>query len=233
MFKSILFYTNKLKLLKRFYRNVLNLEITKASDEKFTVKIGESEITFIQSECPSFYHFAINIPGNQFTIMKNWIQDRLPLNYDAGVNQFYSSIFNADSIYFEDPAGNLVKLIGRRNKDLFGDLTSEAFLNVGEVSIVTPFVSIVGEEIQDFDIPLNHSVKIDPEALNYLGYGDTFITLAAPAKEWMFSQKRATESHPLEITLNDGGHILLDDHGQITLTRKAEEKEEEKEEKEA
>src|SRR5690625_6607789 len=79
MFKSVVFYTNKLRLVKRFYVNVLGLEITKSTNEQFTVNVGDSDITFQQSEDPSFYHFAINIPGNQFFIMKEWIKDRLTL----------------------------------------------------------------------------------------------------------------------------------------------------------
>lgn len=120
MFKSVLFYTNQLKSLKRFYANVLELDITTSGNEQFTVNIGETGVTFQQSEKPSIYHFAINIPGNQFVIMKSWIQDRLTLNKDGGINEIYYPSLDADSMYFEDPAGNLIELIGRRHRDLFG-----------------------------------------------------------------------------------------------------------------
>lgn len=212
MFKSVLFYTDKLKSLKRFYGNVMELDITESNDEKFTVKVGETDITFHQSEQSSFYHFAINIPGNQFVIMKHWIQDRLTLNQAWGINEFYYPSFDADSMYFEDPAGNLIELIGRRKRDLFGDLTKEAFFNVSEVGITTPLVADVGEQLQDLGVPLRHGTEVDPEALNLLGKGDTFIVLVPPAWKWTFS-KRKTETHPLEITFNDGRHIILDKDG--------------------
>lgn len=218
MFESVLFYTNKVKTLRRFYKNVLDLTITESNDDMFTVKIGDSHVTFKHSEQPALYNFAINIPGNQFSIMKLWIKDRLTLSREGGVDQFYSQSFDADSIYFEDPAGNIIKLIGRRNRDLFGDLTSDAFLNISEVSIITPFTEEVGDELQDFDIPLFHGAIIDPDNINYLGFGDTYIALEAPTKQELFSSRRPTETHPLELTLRDIGKVILDKEGQVTLS---------------
>ena len=42
MFKSVTLYTNQLKSLKRFYGNVLELNITEANEEQMTVEIGDS-----------------------------------------------------------------------------------------------------------------------------------------------------------------------------------------------
>lgn len=221
MFKSVLFYTNKLKSLKRFYANVMALDITGSTSEQFTVNVGETDITFKQTETASFYHFAINIPGNQFVIMKHWIQDRLTLNKDGGINEIYYPSLDADSMYFEDPAGNLIELIGRRSRDLFGPLTKKAFFNVSEVGLITPYVMEVGDELQDFEIPLRHGAEVDPNALNYLGRDDTFIVLAQPAWKWRFSEKKA-ETHPLEITLKDDRHIVLDNDGMVALSAKEE-----------
>lgn len=217
MFKSVLFYTNKLKSLKRFYGNVMEFNITESTSDQFTLKVGETDVTFHQSEQASFYHFAINIPGNQFVIMKHWMQDRLTLNKDGGINEIYYPSLEADSMYFEDPAGNLIELIGRRKRDLFGPLTKEAFFDVSEVGVVTPFGMDVGDELQDFGIPLRHGAEVDPDTFNFLGRDDTFIVLAPQAWKWSFSKKKA-ETHPLEITLKDGRHIALDRDGKILLT---------------
>lgn len=219
MIKSVLFYTNKLKALKRFYANVLDRDITASDEEKFTVNMGETEITFQQSGVPSSYHFAINIPGNQFSVMKSWMQDKLTLNRAEGMNEIYYSSLDADSMYFEDPAGNLVELIGRRKRDLFGDLTKEAFFDVSEVAITTQNMLDVGDELQDIGIPLRHGTDIDPKTLNYLGRDDTFIVLTPPEWKWRFSKNEA-ETHPLEITLDDGHLLVLDKDGAMTLSEK-------------
>ena len=221
MFKSVLLYTNQLKFLRRFYGDVMELDISKANDEQFTVEVGESSITFKHSDRPAFYHFAMNIPGNQFSMMKYWMQDRVLLNRDESRDEIYFSSFDADSMYFEDPAGNIVELIGRRHRDLFGDLTTASFLNISEVSITTPFVTEVGEQIQDFGIGLRGGTEVNPESVNFLGKGDAFIVLVKPGRRWYFS-KKLSETHPLEMTLNDGCHILLDEEGRVTLSRNVE-----------
>ncbi|MHA6259341.1 glyoxalase [Sporosarcina sp. CAU 1771] len=216
MFKSVKLYTNKIKSLRRFYGNILELPISESSDTQFTVTIGESLLTFSYTDQPAFYHFAINIPGNQFSMMKYWIQDLIPLNRDESRDEVYFSSFDADSMYFEDPAGNIVELIGRRHRDLFGEVSTASFLNISEVSITTPNIMEVGEQLQDFGIPLRGATEIIPNTVNFLGKEDTFIVLVKPNRKWYFS-KRFSETYPLEIVLNDGKQIVLDAEGKLTL----------------
>ncbi|CAM3062126.1 glyoxalase [Filibacter tadaridae] len=217
MFKSVTLYTNKLKSLKRFYGNVLELTILESTDEQFTIKVGESTLLFKQSDQAAFYHFAINIPGNQFSMMRYWMIDRVTLNREEGRDEIYFPTFDADSMYFEDPAGNIVELIGRRKRDLFGDLSNASFLNISEVGITTQYVADVGDQLQDFGIPLRGGTEVDPDSLNFLGKGDTFIVLVPPARRWYFSKKTG-ETHPLEITMSDNRQIVMDEEGKVTLS---------------
>lgn len=198
--------------------NILDLKITKFSDEEFTITIGESSLTFKQYDQPAFYHFAINIPGNQFSMMKYWIKERVTLNREGGIDEVYFPSFDADSMYFEDPAGNIIELIGRRNRDMFGNLTSAAFLNISEIGIVTPFVTEVGDQLQDFGIPLRGGTEVNPDDLNFLGRGETFIVLVPPERKWYFS-KKMSQTHPLEVTLKNSGHIVLNHEGKTQLKK--------------
>src|SRR5690625_80736 len=111
MFNSVLLYTNQLKELRRFYMNILELNITDETEEAFSIDIGTSKLTFKQSDKPCFYHYAINISGNQFSMLKHRIKERIPLNRERGIDEVYFSSFDADSMYFEDPAGNIIELI--------------------------------------------------------------------------------------------------------------------------
>lgn len=215
MIKSAKLYTNNIKALRRFYVNILELDMIESTAEQFTVRIGESQLTFQQSEQPAFYHFAINIPGNQFSMMKYWMLDRVTLNREEGRDEVYFQSFDADSMYFEDPAGNIVELIGRRKRDLFGDLTKESFLNISEIGMTTPHVVEVGDELQDLGIPLRNGTEVEPNELNFLGRGDTFIVLVPPGRRWYFS-KKVSEAYPLELTWNDT-HIKLDGEGKLVF----------------
>lgn len=217
MFKSVVFYTNKLKPMRRFYANALGLDIEGATDEQFTVKVGTTDLTFKASEEAATYHYAMNVPGNQFSIMKAWLQERTEILRYRGKTEIFHSNLGADSMYFEDPAGNLVELIGRRNKDLFGDLTKEAFYDVSEIGIVTERMEEVGDELQDLGLPLQQGAEVNEEGLNYIGKGDHNIVLVPSTWEWEFSSKQA-EVHPLEFTLTDGATVTIDQAGKIQIT---------------
>jgi hypothetical protein len=219
MFKSVILYTNQIKLLKRFYGNTLELKIINQATDQFTVEIGDSSLTFQQTDKPAFYHFAINIPGNQFSMMRYWIADRLTLNREEGRDEVYFPSFDADSMYFEDPAGNIVELIGRRKRDLFGELSPASFLNISEVGLVTPTVGLVGEQLQDFGIPLRSGTQVDSKALNFLGREDSYIVLVPPNRRWYFSKKLA-KTYPVEIYFNDNRKIILNEKGQLSVFEK-------------
>src|SRR5690625_8010457 len=85
--KSITLHTSQLKLLIRFYTDILKLDILKSTDNQFTVKVGESTLTFNESNKPAFYHFAFNIPGNKFSLMKRFIKEKIPINSEDEIGR--------------------------------------------------------------------------------------------------------------------------------------------------
>lgn len=192
--------------------NVLELNILETSEDFFTVEIGTSKLTFKESDKPCFYHFAINIPGNQFSIIKHRIAERIPLNRDRGLDEIYFSSFDADSMYFEDPAGNVVELIGRRKRDLFGDPSfAEAFLNISEVGVVTPHLEEVSDELQDIGLPLRGAV-LDADSVNFLGKDEAFFVLVRPGRKWYFSDS-ISEVFPLTATLETDYTVQINEEG--------------------
>ena len=216
MFKTVTLYTNKLKQLRGFYGNVLEIPIEQSTEEYFQISFGTSKLIFRYSELQTSYHFAINIPGNQFTLAKHWAKERVLLNREASVDEIYYARFEADAFYFEDPAGNVIELIARRNVDKWSDFSIDSFLNLSEVSITTPFVEEAGEKLQEIGIPISGNVQIEPDELNFLGKKDTFILLVPPNRRWYFS-KRMSETSPLEIVLADGKEVLVNREGNISI----------------
>ncbi|WP_341202513.1 serine hydrolase [Planomicrobium okeanokoites] len=212
MFKKVTLYTNKLNEVKGFYEYQLGFRIVEEDEFSFMLAIGESQLIFRESDRPAFYHFAFNIPGNQFTLAKGWASSRVELNRQEGMDEIYYSNFDADAFYFEDPAGNIVEFLGRRNTDRMGNFTVDSLLNISEVSITTAHVAEVGKQIEDMDIPVRGNKGIDPASLNFLGQGAAFILLVAPKRTWYFSKKKS-EVHPVSIELTDGRQIDIDDGG--------------------
>lgn len=198
---------------------MMKFELISTSDTSFTIQIGTSTVTFTQREDSAFYHYAINIPGNQFTIIKDWVRTHYQLNKQGGLTEKYDEQFDADSMFIEDPAGNLIQLIGRRNRDFFGHLTNEAFYNISEITIVTNDVENVGEQLQDIGLPLLNGFIANPKVKNYLGTNDTFVVLMEEGKKINFL-KNKLEIHPLQIVINEKTNISLDEHGAITISER-------------
>ncbi|WP_081987031.1 serine hydrolase [Planococcus sp. CAU13] len=214
MFKKVTLYTNKLNEMKGFYEYQLGFRIIEEDDVSFMLAIGESQLIFRQTDRPAFYHFAFNIPGNQFSLAKGWASSKVELNRQEGMDEIYYANFDADAFYFEDPAGNIVEFLGRRNTDRMGNFTIDSLLNISEVSITTPHVEEVGKQIEEMDIPVRGYKGIDPNSLNFLGREAEFILLTPPKRIWYFSKKKS-EVHPLSIELTDGRQIDIDAEGRF------------------
>ena len=114
--------------MKAFYGKTLDLRIMDERADRFTVEAGETRITFVDSSDtvdgrPPFYHFAFNIPENKILKALEWQKARttmLPIpdrNRAAGFppEVVDYSHWNAHSIFFLDPAGNVVEYIARHD----------------------------------------------------------------------------------------------------------------------
>jgi catechol-2,3-dioxygenase len=119
-----------------------------------TLHAGTSTITFTDAAPhePASYHFAFNIPPHLFADAKAWLADKVPLLHDqTGADAFHSDNWNADSVYFYDPAGNIVELIAHHA--LAGSetasWTSTSIVNVSEIGVVVDDVPATVQMIQE------------------------------------------------------------------------------------
>jgi catechol-2,3-dioxygenase len=114
--------------MKAFYGKTLDLRLLEERADRFTVEAGETMITFVHDaqtvdgRAP-FYHFAFNIPENKIMKAVEWQKVRTPLlpiperNRAAGFapDVVDYSHWNAHSIFFLDPAGNVLEYIARHD----------------------------------------------------------------------------------------------------------------------
>lgn len=131
--------TQDLKAQKNYYANVLELPV-ELPLEKLEVKAGETTLVFTQADSAfdGAYHFAFNIPENQFHAAKEWISRRVPLLSDVqGKDEFSSESWNSHSVYFKDVAGNVLEFIARHSlkNDMKGDFGGDQILNVSEIGL--------------------------------------------------------------------------------------------------
>ncbi len=117
-----------ISVMKAFYGKTLDLAILEEHADRLTIQAGETRITFVNSSDtvdgrPPFYHFAFNIPENKILKALDWQKARTPMlpiperNRAAGFppEVVDYSHWNAHSIFFLDPAGNVVEYIARHD----------------------------------------------------------------------------------------------------------------------
>ena len=208
--------TNLLAKTKSFYVNLLGARLLSESPQSFSIKIGTSELAFneINSQHCPLYHFALNIPSNQFQEAKRWVKARLPLNVEDGKDEVFFQNIDAHSLYFNDPSGNVVEFIARHSS---GDERSDAFtmdslISIGEINLTTHETEAIGRQLIEFGI--QPSADIHSDGLIFMGSGNAFLLLGKPGRRWYFSDKLA-EQHPIRIEMDSVYTIYQDDQGII------------------
>jgi catechol 2,3-dioxygenase-like lactoylglutathione lyase family enzyme len=134
-----------------YYTQVLGLSVN-LSVERLEVQAGTTKLIFTQAS-PDFdgaYHFAFNIPENQFRAAKEWISRGVPLLQDQnGKDEFDSKSWNSNSIYFKDAGGNVLEFIARHNlkNAASGEFDSGQILNVSEIGLPSENVMAFANEL--------------------------------------------------------------------------------------
>jgi len=114
--------------MKTFYGKTLDLRLFNERPDRFSVEAGETTITFVTSTETAggrapFYHFAFNIPENKIVKALEWQKGRTPMLAIPERNRaegFPPEVvdyrhWNAHSVFFLDPAGNVLEYIARHD----------------------------------------------------------------------------------------------------------------------
>jgi len=176
--------TKKLQVQRDFYSNALGLPVD-LSLNKLKVTAGKTTLVFTQAE-PNFdgaYHFAFNIPENQFRAAKEWISKRISLLQDeTGEDEFSSENWNSHSIYFKDAAGNILEFIARHNlkNAVAGAFGGSQILNVSEIGLSSEDVIAFANKLCS---TLNLSIFKQEPAETFTPVGDDNGLFILPAKD--------------------------------------------------
>ncbi|GIP25027.1 hypothetical protein J23TS9_01570 [Paenibacillus sp. J23TS9] len=202
-FDEIKLKTAELEPLKHFYKDTLELPVVEDQDGFFSVRIGQTRLTFEQAkQGQPFYHYAFNIPENQFKEAKVWLLDKVELNREEGEDEADFESWNAHAVYFEDPAGNIVELIARHDLDNASEepFTSESLLCVSEIGIVRDEVPLFVEELQSEGFP-----KWREGSDSFVPVGDEhgLFIIVKKDRRWYFAEK---DSEIFPVTVCVSGH---------------------------
>jgi catechol 2,3-dioxygenase-like lactoylglutathione lyase family enzyme len=138
--KELILATNDPLELKAFYRDLLELPVTDDVDG-FVVHTGSSKLVFKKAHDDNpFYHFAFTIPANAIEKAREWLANKVELvfigDYESEIADFMN--WHAKSVYFFDPAGNILELIARFDLDNTSEkpFSSAQILSISEAGLV-------------------------------------------------------------------------------------------------
>jgi len=200
---------NRLFPLYNFYKNVLELPVTDDSDAHFTIHAGLTKLTFEKIEDPlSFpnYHFAFNIPSNQILEAHDWLKERTELlwieDYKNDIADFTN--WNARSVYFLDPAGNIAELIARAdlNDIINKPFSSKHIRNVSEIGLVFPestFQKSIEQLLKDHN--LEYFSKQPPlEKFCAIGNDEGLFIIVPENRTWYPCKGKPAGIFPMKMT---------------------------------
>ena len=142
--------TPDLKEQALFYGEMLQLDTRIISGTQVLVRAGATELVFTQANENQHgqYHFAFNIPENQFESAKQWLAMRVEILADKdGNTTLNSETWNSQSLYFKDTAGNILELIARH--DLQNASDQFQILSVSEIGLATEDVFVLVKSLQE------------------------------------------------------------------------------------
>ncbi|HJR79819.1 MAG TPA: hypothetical protein VJ821_07090 [Anaerolineales bacterium] len=185
-----------------FYANMLELPVT-LDAAILEVKTGQTVLRFTQapSEFKGAYHFAFNIPENQYQPAKRWITSRLSLLRDkSGTEDFESQSWNSTSLYFLDAAGNVLEFIARHNLQnaATGEFSSNQILNVSEIGLPSEDVLAFTDQLC---MQLDLSVfKQEPnESFTPVGDDNGLFILPVKDRIWMPDSGVSAKLLPVKV----------------------------------
>ena len=200
--------TKDLHIQWEYYSSVLELPV-RMFEVGLEVMAGNTTLLFTKadSDFDGAYHFAFNIPENQFHAAKKWISSRVPLLHDeTGKEEFASESWNSDSIYFKDSAGNVLEFIARHNlKNVVDeDFDSSQILNVSEIGLPSEDVISWANELCT---KLNLSVFKQEPNENFTPVGDDNGLLILPLKNriWIPNSGVPAKLLPVKVMGNVDG----------------------------
>lgn len=148
--KELILQSKNPTALCTFYKDTLGL-FSEIQSEDLHVYAGNTKLIFKKSHTSNPYHFAFNIPENQFAEAKSWLSKRVKLIVDKdGDSEFNFTDWNAHSIYAYDSDNNILELIARHNLKNANhtEFSAKSILSVSEIGIATKDVLTLSQEMQ-------------------------------------------------------------------------------------
>lgn len=201
--KSLQLFTADItSALRDFYVEVLGLKMIQATADKLTLQAGMTQLEFQRRAEEAYYHFAFNIPENQFAEGKAWLQARVSLISDsAGADEFSFRAWNAHSVYFRDPANNILELIARHDLPNASDqpFSGESLLSISEIGLAFEDVRATAANMHE-TFGLDYFRGKGGDDFQAMGDDNGLFILVKPGRIWFPESGVPAYPYPMTVT---------------------------------
>ncbi|MYL35650.1 hypothetical protein GLW08_16510 [Pontibacillus yanchengensis] len=221
---QVILKTKDLESMKEFYTEILAMSLTEHNKDSFQIAVGSSQLKFSSRDVEGdpFYHFAFNIPSNQFKEAKTWIRNKVSLNYEDGEDEAEFSHLPAQSFYFYDPAGNIVEFISRHSiaNNKVHPFSPNSIQNISEISLTVEDPIKIGYKLLAIGIKERDNYELSESSLNFMGDNSTgsYLLLIKPGRRWIFSDKISV-IHPIYIKVSNNVEIEVNDKNEVVCSQ--------------
>jgi catechol 2,3-dioxygenase-like lactoylglutathione lyase family enzyme len=204
---KIQLHTYQLDKVQDFYTQVLDFQLINQTQTSFSLQAGQSILEFTLAKEPSFgnfhYHFAFNIPENQIEASLAWLKSKNieVLNADNQAIINFSN-WNAQAVYFFDPAGNVVEFIARHDLPTASNapFSAQSILQISEIGLPVPAIAPFFEALnQHFTIPMYSHIS---NLSTFCAAGDAEgLLIIVPLQRVWYPTNQMNGIFPLKIWL--------------------------------
>lgn len=206
-----------------YYREVLRVPVERNPKDHLVVTLGSSTLEFMPHTGPDdpFYHVAFTIPENQLDAARQWLEPRcpiLPIN-SRGDEIMHFRNWNAHSIFFHDPAGNILEFIAHHDlaNAVDGAFDESRIQYISEIGVVVPDVAAFEQEMNGrFGLTpyRGHSPAFSP-----LGDIGGLLITVQEGRIWLpKATKQAATVYPTDISLAGLGRSARYEAGSLPYT---------------
>lgn len=206
-------HTSNLEAQRTFYGDLLGLRLLEGGMGQCAFQVGHTRLIFRHdSQWKSFYHFALLVPALRFAAARDWLTARCPVLSDGnGQTHFHFEAWNAEAVYFADPAGNIAELIARHDlPSTPGDSFDAAQISgVNEIGVVVDDVpGMVNHLAQHYGLAAYLGRRYDD--FTAVGDAEGLLIVAQTARPWLPTGQPA-QSARLQANLQtpNGPQMLL------------------------
>jgi catechol-2,3-dioxygenase len=201
---------------KKFYCSELGFpEIEIAGDsDGFSFQSGYTKINFIPGDKDARYHFAFNVRPDQFESAIGWIENEAELlenPHGKGKIVDFPN-WNAKSVYFFDPAGNIVEIIARAGIQRAGNapkFSTKSLTGISEIGIACEDVLAMREWISNVHGIHDFTRQENTAEFSAMGDDEGLLLLVPKNRPWFMGNFDAVH-FPLAIEgINSGKDFKL------------------------